>query len=221
MVLSRPDYVVEGFDQLVARVRSTPARLGCVRVIAIDGPAGAGKTTFAARLVEVFRRAGVSTELVHTDDLLDGWADLTTFWPRLEAQVLAPLRCGQPGRYQRYDWAAARFVEPWVSVPVPQVLVLEGVSSARHLIRSELSLSVFVVAAYEVRVARSVVRDGARLSQQMARWRVDEGRHFAMDETSDHAELRVAGASEIRHDPQREYVRIVASQPDLRPSGSA
>ena len=38
---------------LVEQLRGSPARLGTVRLVCVDGPAGSGKTTFAGRLAEL------------------------------------------------------------------------------------------------------------------------------------------------------------------------
>ena len=71
---------------------AAPPRLGPVRLVAVDGFAGSGKTTFAGRLAEA-----LGAQVLHTDDLLEGWVDTVSFWPRLEEWVLAPLRAGRPG----------------------------------------------------------------------------------------------------------------------------
>src|ERR687886_2225086 len=107
---------VESFQALAVRVLAGPARLGGTRLVAIDGPSGAGKTVFADRLAGALRQEGGPPSVVHTDDLLDGWADQVTFWPRLEEWVLAPVRRGEPGAYRRYDWHAGSFEDRWVSV---------------------------------------------------------------------------------------------------------
>jgi uridine kinase len=197
---------VERFADLADRVIKSPAKLGQVRLVAVDGPAGAGKTTFADRLARALRAAGAKTTEIHTDDLLDGWADMLTFWPRFDHDVLDRLRHGQPGSYRRYDWHAARFAEP-VPVPVPDVLVVEGVTSARAVIRAELTLSVFVTAPRELRLARTLERDGRELEPHLVRWLADEEVHFAADRTADHADLLVDGAPEVPLDPRNQYLR--------------
>jgi uridine kinase len=197
---------VERFAELAGLVRCAPARLGPVRLVAVDGPTGAGKTTFAARLSHAVRATGATVAEIHTDDLLDGWGDMVTFWPRLDRDVLAKLRNGQPGSYRRYDWYAARFAER-VPVPVPDVLVLEGVTSARAVIRPELTLSVFVCAPRELRLARGVARDGEALRDELLRWVAGEEAHFAADRTVEHADLLIDGAPDKPHDSRTEYLR--------------
>lgn len=199
--------MVETYRELAARVRRRPPRLGQTRLVAIDGPSAAGKTFFAARLAA----AMPGTPLVHSDDLLDGWADQFTFWSRLEEWVLDPIAAGRPGRYRRYDWRRGEFSPEWIEVPPAPVLIMEGSSVARAAARPRLSFAVFVDAPRQVREARSLVRDGVTMQAHLTRWREREERHFHRDATADHADLIVAGAPEVPYDPAEEYVRVRAA----------
>lgn len=165
----------------------------------VDGPSGAGKSTFADRLATACA-AVAQVAVVRTDDLLDGWLDQFTFWPRLRDQVLDPLRVGRPARYRRYDWTARRFGDEWVSVAPPGVLVLEGVSAACAAVRPAATLSVFVTAPVPVRLARSMARDGAAMQPVLDRWRQAEERFFAADGTPDAVDLVVDGAAQLPAD---------------------
>jgi uridine kinase len=205
---------VETFARLADRIRSAPPRLGPVRLVVIDGPSGAGKSRFAARLAGALGGAPV----VHTDDLLDGWDDQLTFWDRLETQVLEPLRHGRSGRYQRYLWHRRRFGGVWITVEPAPVVLVEGVTAARSVIRPEASLSVFVTAPDGVRLRRATERHvespGAEAPDRVAvrayleRWRITEERHFAADSTAAHVDLVVDGAPQTEHDPDDWFVRL-------------
>ena len=181
------------YADLVAEIEQRPPRFGGTRLIAVDGPSGAGKTTFALRLAKL-----LDAPVVHTDDLLNGWDDQFTFWNRLESRVLTPLRRGRAATYQRYQWHIGKFAGPPLTIePAPAVL-LEGVSAARREIRSELSLAVFVVAPPELRLRRALARDGddsVAFRAYLGRWRAAEDRHFAEDETAAAADLIVDGAA--------------------------
>jgi uridine kinase len=198
------------YAALAEQVLAAPGRLGTTRLVAVDGPSASGKTSFAGRLARA-----TGAQVVHTDDLLDGWADQLTFWPRLEEQVLQPLRSGAAGGFHAYDWSTGRRSPAWTAVPPAPVLILEGVSTARSAIRPELGLAVFVTAPIEVRVARSLARDGRDLMPAMDRWRAVEDEFFARDETCRHAGLVVDGAPAVPPlDPATDFV---LSQP-ARPS---
>jgi uridine kinase len=206
--------VVESFADLAERVRATPARLGPVRLVAVDGPSGAGKTSFAGHLARALGGAPV----VHTDDLLDGWDDQFTFWGRLEEQVLDPLRHGRHARYVRYLWHRRRFGGAPITVEPTGTVLLEGVTAARAVIRPELSLAVFVTAPADLRLRRAQERhlpapgaeapDSVALRDYLERWRAAEDRHFATDATAAHADLLVDGAVAPTHDPDGRYVRL-------------
>lgn len=186
------------FAGLAAYVKKLAPRLGDIRLIAVDGPSGAGKTRFALRLAKE-----LDAPVVHTDDLLDGWDDQFTFWERLEEWVLGPLRRGEPAFYQRYRWDRGAFDPVPVRLDPAPVVILEGVSSARRGIRPELSLIVFVDAPPELRLARAVARDGddsLAFRAYLERWRSAEDRHFAADRTAEHADLVVDGSAETADD---------------------
>ncbi|MDG4820332.1 hypothetical protein O7635_00400 [Asanoa sp. WMMD1127] len=180
------------FDGLARRILRRRPRIGRTRLVAVDGPSGAGKTVFAARLASsIVAVGGVPVPLVHTDDFLSGWDDQFTSWDRVAASLLAPLRAGEPGRHRRYDWERASFVGPWVPVPPAPVVILEGFGAARA--GSELSFSIFVVAPARLRLERALARDGAATRSELLRWRRRENRHFATERTAERADLVVRG----------------------------
>jgi uridine kinase len=193
----------ETFAQLSAYVKRLEPRLGDVRLIAVDGPSGAGKTRFALRLAKE-----IDAPVVHTDDLLDGWDDQFTFWDRLEESVLGPLRRGETAFYRRYRWERGGFDPVPVRLDPAPIVILEGVSSARRGIRPDLSLIVFVDAPPDLRFSRTLARDGddsLAFRAYLERWRSAEDRHFADDRTKEHADLVVDGSAETADD---RYVKV-------------
>jgi uridine kinase len=183
--------VIDTFAALAARVLAAPARLGAVRLVCVDGPAGSGKTTFAGRLTDAL---GADAGLVHLEDLYAGWT-LTGAVARLSAGVLRPLAEGRPGTHHRYDWAAGRFDDEPVAVPLPRVLVVEGCGSSPRALDPWTSLRIWVEAPAPLRVARGLARDGADLAAHWRRWQQSEAAHFAAEDTRARADLRVDGAA--------------------------
>ena len=196
------------YDDLAAQLRAAPPRLGRARLVAVDGGAGSGKTSFAARLATALDGAPV----LHTDDLLDGWGDLEGSWSRVESQVLCPLRAGLPARWQRYDWRARCFAE-WHDLPVPEVLILEGVGSARRHAQQHMTLSVWVEAPRAVRLRRGSARDGPELLPQFTTWLDDEAVHHERERTRIRADLVVDGAPLLPHDPETAFVALAFRPP--------
>lgn len=168
---------------------AAPPRLGAVRLLAIDGPSGSGKSTFADALVAELRARRVRTALVRTDHFAT-WDDPVGWWPRLELGVLQPLAVGRPGEYLPTSWG-----EPAhrVAVEVPEVLVLEGVSSARRRVEPFVSLVVWVeLASAAARLERAVARDGEGERGHLRDWQRFEQGWFAVDGTRGRAGAVVA-----------------------------
>lgn len=196
------------FDDVVREVLRREPRLGGVRLVAVDGPSGAGKTTFAARLERAMSRR-VRVAVVHTDELLDGWDDPISVWPRLRSWVLDPLANGQDGAIRVYDWTRTCFGTEWYAVGVPDVLIVEGVTSACAEIRATLSYAVFVTAEPALRFRRALERDGTAVEAPLRAWQAAENRYFDAERTVDHVDLAVDGGAPVGHDPNRELVRLI------------
>lgn len=170
----------------VREVRSRPARLGSTRLVAVDGPGGAGKSTYAGHLA-----AACGAQLLHTDDFAS-WDNPLGWWSRFEEQVLAPLAAGHRARYQRYDWEQ-QSPSQWRTINPGGVLIIEGVSSARAAVRDRLSYSIWVDAPRPVRLARGLTRDGDHAEPLWNKWMRNEEVHFAADRTREHADLIIDG----------------------------
>jgi uridine kinase len=164
-----------------------PPTLGTTRLVSIDGPAGAGKSTLAATITELEPTAHV----VHMDDLYDGWTGLADVTRQLSTLV-RPLAMGKPGFYRRYDWHRAEFVET-VDVEPPPLLVLEGVGSGRAELGTLITVLVWVTAPRELRRERGLSRDGAAFAPQWDGWMRQEDAHFADQRTAERADVVVDG----------------------------
>lgn len=178
-------------SRVLAEVMARPAGLGRTRLVCIDGPAGSGKTTLAAAVVEAAREHG-SVDLVHMDDLFEGWGGLDDALVRLARDIVEPLRSGSPGHYRRYDWVAARFAEAHVVEPV-DVLVLEGVGSGGSAYDDAITTLVWVEAPRDLRLARGLERDGEALREEWLAWMADEEALHAREQTRARADVLVDG----------------------------
>jgi hypothetical protein len=166
-------------------ILAAPARLGDTRLVAVDGPSGSGKSSFADRLLASLPDA----VLVRTDDFAT-WDDPVSWWPRLVDGVLTPLSQGRLGGYQRTEWSDGR-PRPGdlVTVRVPDILLVEGVSSGRRSVRARLSCLVWCeVDDPNERLARAVARDGEACREPLLTWQAFESGWFAVDRTRDAAD---------------------------------
>jgi hypothetical protein len=155
-----------------------------VRLVAVDGPSGAGKSTVAAALAAPLRRA-CSVAVVPTDHFAT-WTDPVAWWPRLLDGVLLPLRDGRPGRYHPTDWSGPvpRIGDDAIEVPVPDILLVEGVSAGRASVRSWLTHLVWVdLPDPAKRLVRSLARDGEPQRAAFQAWQRFEAGWFAVDGT--------------------------------------
>ncbi|MGH3863487.1 uridine kinase family protein [Actinokineospora sp.] len=177
---------------LAGDILAAPARLGAVRLVAVDGPTGAGKSTLAARLADDLRTRSVATAVVPTDHFAT-WDDPVAWWPRLVEGVLNPLENGVPGAYQRTEWpGGAPSPGAWITVGVPEVLIVEGVSSGRRSAHPRLSRLIWVeFGDFATRLQRSVARDGESSRAELVRWQAFESGWFTVDDTRARACVRV------------------------------
>lgn len=199
------------FSDLAVALGSSRPGLGPVRFVAVDGRAGSGKTTFARRLARACRNTGMCVEEIHTDDLLPGWAQPLAFWPGLANQILVPLAANRPGAYAAYDWATGRFRTERIEVPVPDLLLVEGVASACQAARASLTRAFRVLTPRGTRLSRGIARDGEHLCSEWLRWMTAEDAHFA-DDPGAPSDLLIDGASDLPHDPDTEYVEAVGDR---------
>jgi uridine kinase/glycosidase len=188
------------FADLAAAVRAHEPRLGQVRLVAVDGHGGAGKSAFAERLARTL--GGAPT--VHTDDFAS-WEDPTGWWPSLEAAVLEPLARGVAARFRAYDWVK-RGPGEWRDVEPADVVILEGVSSGRAAAADRLSFVVWVEAPRDRCIERGVARDGEAMRAQWQDGYEREDAFYATDPVRDRADLIVDGDPSLPHDPDREFV---------------
>ncbi|MFJ5925090.1 uridine kinase [Kitasatospora sp. NPDC092948] len=172
---------------LAAGLLALPPSLGPVRLVAVDGHAGSGKTTFAGRLAAALGGAPV----VHLDDLATH-REPFDWVARLRAQVLEPLGHGRPARHGVYDWTAREF-NSVVTVPPAPVVLLEGVGAGRRAVRPALAALLWMELDAVAARARGELRDGPELAEFWAGWAVAERAHFAADPSRPFASLRVDG----------------------------
>jgi uridine kinase len=168
--------------------------LGESRLVCVDGHAGSGKSTLGEAVRDLASETGTS-DLVHLDDLLDGWEGLPQVAETLHRGVLVPIAEGHDGRYLRYDWHRARFAEEHVVQPV-DLLVVEGVGSGATAYSSLVTTLVWVDAPADLRLARGLARDGEALRPHWLRWKNAEESLFRRERTRERADVIVDGTGE-------------------------
>jgi uridine kinase len=177
----------------VQRVLVATPSVGEVRVVCVDGPAGSGKTTFAARLAAALEPSFGEVPVVHGDEVYEGWAVVAAAPDRIAAFAMLAGRIdtwlfdrwqhGYDAEHPRWDWHADAWGEPVVT-PAAPVVVLEGVGLGSRPLRSHAVLSVWMDCDPALRLPRVLARDGDALLAPMTDWQRDERVWHLLDATA-------------------------------------
>lgn len=206
---------VEKLRDLLARLHALPRRR-LTLLVAVDGPAGSGKTTFTRALTAL----DPGLDVIETADFAtpgSAWAEQGTEssasqvgaaidWRRLRSSVLLPLSRDQPARYQRYDPATGAMAE-WRLVSVGGIVIVEGRYSCIKALTTFYDFRVWIDCPLDVRRRRMQDGDGTRLLWERA-WLPAEKAYVTDQNPAASAHLRVDGSGAVAHDPTGEYVRL-------------
>jgi energy-coupling factor transporter ATP-binding protein EcfA2 len=193
MHITAPD---EAIAAALAAIEGTRKLCGTTKVVAIDGPSGAGKTDFAAALAKLLPGA----QILHMDDLYPGWDGLAQAVADVHDQVLAPLARGGRAAYRRWDWEHSRYAE-WHHLAPTDLLLLEGVGSGARPGWPLVSTLLWLEAGRAERFRRGIERDGPAYLPHWERWAAREEELFRADGTRGRADLIVDTASPPKADP--------------------
>jgi len=161
-----------------------------VTLLAIDGPAGAGKTTLAAKL-EAEYSVHSSVRTIHMDDLYDGWDDaLGQSLTNVLHQITAAHLSGDQCTIKLFNWHVMKFDREEVIAPT-DYLILEGVGAAQKVVRDAGAITYWLDIDPETGLQRVLARDGAHIEKQMRQWQIQQSIHFAKDQTRENSEFKV------------------------------
>ena len=157
---------------------------------AIDGPAGAGKTTFAAKL-EAELSVNGSVRVIHMDDLYNGWDNalsnpLAEILDRISTAHIA----GRESVIKIFNWHTMAFDREERITPT-DYLIIEGVGAAQQIVRETGATTYWLDIEPEIGLQRVLDRNGAHIEAQMRQWQVDQDKHFARDETRENCEFKL------------------------------
>ena len=157
---------------------------------AIDGPAGAGKTTYAAQL-EAELSLNATVKIIHMDDLYNGWDNalsnaLSEILDRISTAHLAGRECV----IKKFNWSTMEFDSEEMITPT-DFLIIEGVGAAQQIVRESGAITYWLDIEPEIGLQRVLARDGAHIEVQMRQWQIDQDKHFARDETRENCEFKL------------------------------
>jgi uridine kinase len=157
-------------------------------IIAIDGPAGAGKTTLASHLKAVLSLR-YRCAVLHMDSLYNGWdSPFDEHFTSALQKVVASHRRGEATSLPRYDWHHHQFGAA-EEVPAADLLILEGVGSMDGAIRRDLTVTIWIDIDPEQGFSRVIARDGDQISVEMQRWLQQQAQHFLANDSKNTADF--------------------------------
>lgn len=163
------------------------------RLITIDGPAGSGKTTLSDQLAGLIKSRGISVEIVHLDDVYDGWEKaLTSSLSDNLREITTGFLQGEV-TYKTFDWSLSRFTST-KTFSSPRVLIVEGVGSGQSAIRERVDLAIWIEVDATLAFERVINRDGEEIRPQMEQWVIAQNEHFLQEKTRSAADYQLHGA---------------------------
>ena len=182
-----------------------PDRGARVRVVAVEGRSGSGKSTVAGHLRAALEARGEPVHVLAMEDFYPGWDGLARAPYLLRSQVLDPLRRGEPAAWHPYDWERGAFAPEWIRLPeevaAGGTLVVEGCGSGAAGVRDLVDALVWVAVPGAERARRLDTRwDAAVYAPHRDRWARQEEAFYAEHRPRAHAGLIVDNTGALTPD---------------------
>jgi len=169
-------------------------------VVAIDGPCGAGKSTFGEAL-----QRELNANLFRMDDFFLPLAEKTkerldapggnVDWERFLNEVLLPLKNGMPFSYRPFDCKAQVLADPVAVTPLA-IAVVEGSYSHHPGLAEHYDVKVFLDISKYTQQRRILKRSGAEmLPRFMNEWIPLENAYFEAFQIAAHSDIIIINES--------------------------
>lgn len=184
-------------DRVAGVVLDVPRRGPLVRIVAVEGRSGSGKSTVAEEVRRALADRGEPVAVLTMEDLYPGWNGLAEAPALLREWVLLPLFRGGQAAWHRYDWERGGYGTESVGMPADLAehggtLVVEGCGSGVAPVRDLVDLLVWVEASEEARSQRLGDREDAEVyAPHRARWARQEDSLYTFDPVHERADLRL------------------------------
>lgn len=176
--------IVSALEELMAE----PSRCGATHIIAIDGRAGAGKTTLASELFLALS-TNHKVSLIHLDEIYAGWElALSHTLTESLSKILESVKRGETATFPVYDWKEGEFNSTREISPC-DLIIIEGVGSAQSLVREFATATILIDIDPDTGLRRVLERDGAAIEEEMIQWQIREEEHFHADATRENVDF--------------------------------
>jgi cytidylate kinase len=179
-------------QQIAAELSHRSPQAGNTLLITIDGPAGAGKSTYAAELTTALSESGNPTAVITMDDLYAGWDGLLD--PDLEHNlrqwIVQPLQAAQAIRHPVFDWTQGRYGAER-EVPTVSALIVEGVGAGQPVLSNEADLKLWLAAPKTAREQRLRQRGGPSPDEWWPKWQLQETAYFRRHDPAGQADQTI------------------------------
>jgi uridine kinase len=174
----------------VEAIRSsrTPAGVS-IRIVAIDGLGGSGKSSLATWLAQEF-----DAPIIHTDDFAS-WDNPTNWGAELIERALKPLAAEEPASYRPTSWGGEE--KELLLVDPSAFVFLEGVTATRPAFQRYLAYSIWIETPRELRLERGLQRDGEQARAQWERWMEEEDRYLERERPAERADTVLRGDQDL------------------------
>lgn len=135
-------------------------------IITIDGPAAAGKSTFADQLCSAID----GWTLIRLDDVYPGWSGLEVGVERLRNELIAPFQAGLGGVWPEWSWTTGEYVQMHTVPPSVRIIVEGCGATATVPNRRGLELQLWIDVEREDQRRRIVDRDGDAFDEFWPTW---------------------------------------------------
>ena len=159
-------------------------------LLAIDGPAGSGKTTLAAKLQSEYQPT-LTVQVIHMDDLYNGWEHALSEELTLKlSEIVQAHKAGKDFYIKKFNWITMEYGEAEL-IQSTNVLILEGVGAAQKIVRDAGAQTYWIETPPEIGLQRVLDRDGYHLRDLMLIWQSYQDVHFKVDKTAENCDVKL------------------------------
>ena len=156
-------------------------------LIAIDGPAGAGKTTLAAKF-ERDLSLDNSVSVIHMDDLYAGWENaLDEHLTQKLKEIVEAFTSHSTFTISIFNWSSNSF-DSFRTIEPTDILIIEGVGAGQKAVRDAGATLYWLDIEPSIGLERVLARDGLDIEIHMRTWQIDQASFFESDLTRNHAD---------------------------------